>query len=93
MVTRQAKEANARFVQRYGEVEQRIELAVIGGDSGANGYTTIAQTDQLAAVFEPIDARDRRRRRVASGHRSSSAAVAMADRAWPLFGSMSCSAA
>ena len=56
MATRQEREANARFVQRYGEdrgdVVQRIELAVIGGDWGANGYTTIAQADELAAVLE-----------------------------------------
>lgn len=56
MVTRQEKEANARFSQRYGEergdVVRAIELAVIGGDWGANGYTTVAQADQLAAVLE-----------------------------------------
>ena len=56
MATRQEKEANARFSQRYGEergdVVRSIELAVIGGDWGANGYTTIAQADQLAAILE-----------------------------------------
>ena len=31
---------------------RRIELAVIGGDWGANGYTTSAQADQLATVLE-----------------------------------------
>ena len=56
MATRQEKEANVRFSQRYGEergdVIRSIELAVIGGDWGANGYTTIAQADQLAAIVE-----------------------------------------
>jgi 2-polyprenyl-3-methyl-5-hydroxy-6-metoxy-1,4-benzoquinol methylase len=56
MVTRQEREANARFSQRYGEergdVVRAIELAVIGGDWGANGYTTVAQADQLAAMLE-----------------------------------------
>ena len=56
MVTRQETEANARFSQRYGEqrgdVVRAIELAVIGGDWGANGYTTIAQADQLADMLE-----------------------------------------
>jgi 2-polyprenyl-3-methyl-5-hydroxy-6-metoxy-1,4-benzoquinol methylase len=56
MATRQESEANARFSQRYGEargdVVRAIELAVIGGDWGANGYTTIAQADQLAAMLE-----------------------------------------
>ncbi len=56
MATRREREANARFSQRYGEergdVSRRIELAVIGGDWGANGYTTIVQADQLAAVLQ-----------------------------------------
>ena len=56
MATRQEKEANARFSQRYGEergdVPRSIELSVIGGDWGANGYTTIAQADQLAEMLE-----------------------------------------
>ena len=56
MVTRQEREANARFSQRYGEergdVVRAIELAVIGCDWGANGYTTIAQADQLAVMLE-----------------------------------------
>lgn len=56
MATRQEREANARFSQRYGEergdVVRAIELAVIGGDWGANGYTTIAQADQLADMLE-----------------------------------------
>ena len=56
MVTRQEREANARFSQRYGEqrgdVVRAIELAVVGGDWGANGYTTIAQADRLADMLE-----------------------------------------
>ncbi len=56
MSTRQESEANARFSQRYGEDRgdaiREIERAVIGGDWGANGYTTIAQADELAALLE-----------------------------------------
>ncbi len=56
MATRGEREANARFSQRYGEERgdavRAIELAVIGGDWGANGYTTIAQADQLADMLE-----------------------------------------
>jgi methylase of polypeptide subunit release factors len=56
MVTREERDANARFSQRYGEergeVVRGIELAVIGGDWGANGYTTTAQADQLADMLE-----------------------------------------
>ena len=56
MATRQEREANTRFSQRYGEergdVVRAIELAVIGGDWGANGYTTIAQADQLATMLK-----------------------------------------
>jgi hypothetical protein len=39
------------FAERYrvapAEVSRRVELAVIGGDWGANGYTTMAQADLL----------------------------------------------
>jgi cyclopropane fatty-acyl-phospholipid synthase-like methyltransferase len=46
------QEARDRFADRYREervdVVQGIERRVIGGDWGANGYTTIAQADQLA---------------------------------------------
>jgi 2-polyprenyl-3-methyl-5-hydroxy-6-metoxy-1,4-benzoquinol methylase len=56
MATRHEKEANARFSQRYGEprgdVVRAIELTVIGGDWGANGYTTIAQADELADILQ-----------------------------------------
>ena len=41
-----------RFAERYriaaAEVSRRVELAVIGGDWGANGYTTMTQADLLA---------------------------------------------
>ena len=37
---------------KSGDVVRAIELAVIGGDWGANGYTTIAQADQLADMLE-----------------------------------------
>jgi len=56
MATRQEKEASARFSQRYGEergdVVRAIERDVIGGDWGANGYTTIAQADQIADILQ-----------------------------------------
>jgi 2-polyprenyl-3-methyl-5-hydroxy-6-metoxy-1,4-benzoquinol methylase len=36
-----------RYRVPYAEVSRRIELAVIGGDWGANGYTTMAQARLL----------------------------------------------
>jgi SAM-dependent methyltransferase len=45
-------QARAFFEQRYGvsaaPLLGEIERRVIGGDWGANGYTTMAQADQLA---------------------------------------------
>jgi SAM-dependent methyltransferase len=52
VVTSQEREARDRFAGRYREervdVVRAIEQRVIGGDWGANGYTTIAQADDLA---------------------------------------------
>lgn len=52
MVTAQEQDANDRFAERYREerveVVREIEQRVIGGDWGANGYTTVAQADDLA---------------------------------------------
>jgi 2-polyprenyl-3-methyl-5-hydroxy-6-metoxy-1,4-benzoquinol methylase len=49
-------QARALFEQRYGvaasPVAVEIERRVIGGHWGANGYTTIAQADQLAAGLQ-----------------------------------------
>lgn len=46
------QEARERFADRYREarvdVVRQIEQRVIGGDWGANGYTTIAQANDLA---------------------------------------------
>jgi 2-polyprenyl-3-methyl-5-hydroxy-6-metoxy-1,4-benzoquinol methylase len=45
-------QARALFDQRYGAalppITRQIEQRVIGGDWGANGYTTMAQADTLA---------------------------------------------
>jgi ubiquinone/menaquinone biosynthesis C-methylase UbiE len=45
-----------RFTERYrvssSEVTRHIERAVIGGDWGANGYTTMTQADRLAAELD-----------------------------------------
>ncbi|GAC1534140.1 MAG: hypothetical protein NVS3B1_28640 [Marmoricola sp.] len=38
-----------RYRVRPTDVTQRIERAVIGGDWGANGYTTMEQADRLGA--------------------------------------------
>jgi len=50
-MTKIEQETAKRFAERYrvgpAEVSRRVELAVIGGDWGANGYTTMAQADQL----------------------------------------------
>ena len=52
MVTSKEQEARDRFAARYREervdVVREIERRVIGGDWGANGYTTISQADDLA---------------------------------------------
>jgi ubiquinone/menaquinone biosynthesis C-methylase UbiE len=55
MVTREERDTRQRFAGRYSEdrtgVVRQIELAVIGGDWGANGYTTMRQADQLTAAL------------------------------------------
>jgi len=52
MTIRDELEARALFEQRYGiaavPLLREIERRVIGGDWGANGYTAMAQADQLA---------------------------------------------
>jgi cyclopropane fatty-acyl-phospholipid synthase-like methyltransferase len=49
-------EARQLFAEKYGvgrgEVNLVIERAVIGGDWGANGYTTMAQADELATHLD-----------------------------------------
>ena len=54
MGTRDEDEARQEFADRYaverGEVNRRIERVVIGGDWGANGYTTKAQADELGGL-------------------------------------------
>ena len=55
MVTREERDTRQLFAGRYGEdrtgVVRQIEQAVIGGDWGANGYTTMRQADHLAAAL------------------------------------------
>jgi len=55
-MTNAEQETFARFAERYrvapAEVSRRVEMAVIGGDWGANGYTTMAQADVLAGELE-----------------------------------------
>ncbi len=52
MVTREERDTRQRFADRYREdrtdVVTRVEQVVIGGDWGANGYTTTQQADHLA---------------------------------------------
>lgn len=56
------REARADFAERYAlghpEVIATIERSVIGGDWGANGYTTMAEADELGARLE-LDASKR----------------------------------
>ena len=56
MTVRDELQARALFEQRYGiaaaAVAREVERRVIGGDWGANGYTTMTQADQLAAGLE-----------------------------------------
>ena len=62
MSVRDEREARALFDQRYGtaqvQVQLKIERRVIGGDWGANGYTTMAQADALASTLS-LSASDR----------------------------------
>jgi ubiquinone/menaquinone biosynthesis C-methylase UbiE len=52
MPTREERDTRQRFTDRYREertpVVEEIERAVVGGDWGANGYTTMRQADDLA---------------------------------------------
>jgi SAM-dependent methyltransferase len=52
VTVRDELQARALFQQRYGNrpspTARRIERRVIGGDWGANGFTTMAQADTLA---------------------------------------------
>ena len=51
----------AEFAERYSvgrhDVITTIERAVIGGDWGANGYTTLAQADELAERLDLDDSK------------------------------------
>jgi hypothetical protein len=53
-MSRDEIEARAVFSERYAaerqDVNREIERAVIGGDWGANGYTTLAQADDLGQL-------------------------------------------
>jgi methylase of polypeptide subunit release factors len=55
VVTRQERETRERFAERYAgesaEVVRRVEQIVIGGDWGANGYTTRAEADRLRVLL------------------------------------------
>jgi 2-polyprenyl-3-methyl-5-hydroxy-6-metoxy-1,4-benzoquinol methylase len=55
MVTHEEQDTRQLFAGRYREdrsgVVGQIELAVIGGEWGANGYTTLRQADHLAAAL------------------------------------------
>lgn len=55
MAVREEVLAQERYRERYGPdvspAELEVEREVLGGDYGGNGYTTLAQADQLAAVL------------------------------------------
>jgi 2-polyprenyl-3-methyl-5-hydroxy-6-metoxy-1,4-benzoquinol methylase len=55
MSTNEEIELRRRFQETYGRgdatVAALIERAVIGGDFGANGYTTIEEADELGRVL------------------------------------------
>jgi ubiquinone/menaquinone biosynthesis C-methylase UbiE len=55
VVTREERDTRQRFGDRYAEdrtdVVRLIERKVIGGDWGANGYTTVRQADVLARLL------------------------------------------
>jgi SAM-dependent methyltransferase len=52
VTVRDELQARAHFQERYGNIPSpiacQIEQRVIGGDWGANGFTTMAQADTLA---------------------------------------------
>jgi ubiquinone/menaquinone biosynthesis C-methylase UbiE len=56
------EDAAATFRERYGrpvaEVTRELERLVIGGDFGANGYTTMKQVDLMAERLD-LQAHDR----------------------------------
>jgi ubiquinone/menaquinone biosynthesis C-methylase UbiE len=62
MTVRDELQAQALFQQRYGTslspTARQIEQRVIGGDWGANGYTTMTQADTLARELD-LSAGDR----------------------------------
>lgn len=55
-MNRDEAEAKETFADRYAveraEVNRQVERAVIGGDWGANGYTTMAQADELGELAQ-----------------------------------------
>ena len=62
MTVRDEAQARALFQERYGNrpspTTREIERRVIGGDWGANGFTTMAQADTLADKLD-LSAADR----------------------------------
>ena len=62
MTVRDELQARALFQQRYRDppslLVRQIERRVIGGDWGANGYTTMTQADTLATELD-LSAGDR----------------------------------
>lgn len=55
MVSRKQKDIIGRFRERYGlpqaEAALAVEREVIGANVGANGYTTLAQADELIGLL------------------------------------------
>jgi SAM-dependent methyltransferase len=53
--SRNERDAAASFSERYGrpasDATRELERLVIGGDFGANGYTTLAQADLMAELL------------------------------------------
>lgn len=53
-MSRDETEAREEFRERYAldrqDINREVERAVIGGDWGANGYTTMAQADELGRL-------------------------------------------
>jgi methylase of polypeptide subunit release factors len=56
MSGRDQREARTQFAERYaittGDANDRVEQSVIGAVWGANGYTTVAQADELARQLD-----------------------------------------
>src|SRR5689334_12310903 len=79
MSGRDEREARTQFAERYAiataDVNDKIERSVIGAAWGANGYTTVAQADELGRQLDLAPGRGRREVGIGRGWRVLSVAA------------------